>query len=283
MSTVLVTGASSGFGRLTVETLARRGHQVFAGLRAVDGRNQQSAAELKALGLPVVELDVTDQASADRAVAQVIAGAGRIDVVINNAGLIFPGPLEAFDAADLRRQMDVNVLGAMRVNQAALPHLRAQGEGLLIQMGSLASSVSLPFSGLYSASKAALKSLSDTWHHELAPFGVESVIVQPASYPTSIGNNAVQPSDPARLAPYGEAMTTYVSNLVARSTELGGDPQAVADALATLVETENGKRPRWSVVGPTAQREAVEAVNRAELEATAEVAADMGIASSMSG
>jgi NAD(P)-dependent dehydrogenase (short-subunit alcohol dehydrogenase family) len=279
---VLITGASSGFGRLAAQTLAHRGHQVFAGLRDRDGRNQQAATELEKLDLHVVELDVTDQASADRAVAEMHTRAGRIDVVINNAGLIFPGPVEAFGAEDLLHQLDVSVLGALRVNRAALPHLRAQGHGVLIQMGSMAGSVSLPFSGLYSASKAALKSLTDTWHHELAPYGVESVIIQPASYPTSIGVNARPPSDLGRLEPYGEAMNEYVTNLIARSAELGGDPQEVADALVALVEMPDGERPRWLAVGPQPQREAVDAVNQAEQEATAKVALDMGIAASMS-
>ncbi|MFG1926015.1 SDR family NAD(P)-dependent oxidoreductase [Cryptosporangium sp. NPDC048952] len=183
MRVVLITGASTGFGRLTAEALARRGHHVFAGLRDVAGRNEKAAAELREQGVSVVELDVLDQASADAAVEAVIAAAGRIDVVINNAGRMFAGPIEAFTADEIQTILDVNVLGPARVARAALPHLRRQGHGALIQNGSLAGWVSMPYTGLYAASKAAVKALVETWHHELAPFGVESVTVDAASYP----------------------------------------------------------------------------------------------------
>jgi NAD(P)-dependent dehydrogenase (short-subunit alcohol dehydrogenase family) len=281
---VLVTGASTGFGRLTAETLARRGHRVFAGLRDIAGRNRTAAGELTALaaaeriGLHVVELDVTDQSSADRAVAAVIAEAGRLDVVVNNAGGIFAGPVEAFTAEQAQRQLDVNVLGAVRVNRAALPYLREQGTGALIQIGSVAARVTVPFSGLYAASKAALAALTEAWHDELAPYGVESVALDPASYPTNIGVNATMPADPDRLAPYGTAFGGYVAALTDRAaTTVAGDPREVSDAVVALVETPNGKRPRRTVVAPAAQREAVEALNRAADAAAVAVAADMGV------
>jgi NAD(P)-dependent dehydrogenase (short-subunit alcohol dehydrogenase family) len=281
---VLVTGASSGFGRLSAEALARHGHQVFAGLRDPDGRNQHAAADLKELAerenldLHVVQLDVTDQNSSDQAVAAVIAAAGGLDVVLNNAGMIFPGPTEAFSAEDAARQLDVNVLGALRVNRAALPQLRGQGHGLLIQMGSVGSLVSLPFSGLYSASKAALGSLTEAWRHELAPFGVESVLLAPASYPTNIGTNAAFPTDAARLEPYGEAMNRYVGDLVARTGAIAGDPQEVADAVVSLVDTERGQRRHITVLGPQQQVEAAAELARVKTATTRTVATDMGIA-----
>ncbi|MFJ3407307.1 SDR family oxidoreductase [Promicromonospora sp. NPDC090134] len=284
---VLVTGASSGFGRLTVESLARRGHRVFAALRDVSGRNERAAAELAAFAtreevdLRVVELDVTDQTSADRAVAAVLDAAGRLDVVVNNAGGIFPGPVEAFSADEVHRQLDVNVLGAVRVNRAALPHLREQGHGALIQVGSLSGRVTLPYTGLYSASKAALGSLTDAWHLELAPFGVESVIVEPAPYPTSIGPNSVGPADAARLSVYGENMTRFLTDLTGRQVESPDDPQTVADALVELVELPDGARPRHTVVAPEVQRQAVEALGRTADDATRVVAADMGVAASV--
>src|SRR5262245_42382324 len=255
---VLVTGASSGFGRLTVETLAGRGHRVFAGMRDIKGGNAPAAAELAGVqGLRVVELDVTSQESADRAVAEVLAHAGRLDAVVNNAGGIFPGALEAFSAEEAARQFDLNVLGALRVNRAAVPRMRTQGNGVLIQIGSVAGRVTVPFSGLYAASKAALGSLTDAWRHELAPFGVESVIVEPASYPTNIGLNAVLPADAERMAPYAEAMGGFTDGLIKRLMDHAGEPQAVADAVVALVEAPVGKRPLRTVVAPAAQEAAV--------------------------
>jgi NAD(P)-dependent dehydrogenase (short-subunit alcohol dehydrogenase family) len=280
---VLVTGASSGFGRLTVEALARRGHQMYAALRDVGGRGAKAAAELTALAaaesldLRIVELDVTDQASADKAVETVMEASGRLDVVVNNAGGIFPGPLEAFTAEEAQRQFDVNVFGALRVARAALPQLRQQGQGILIQVGSISSRVTIPYSGLYAASKAALGSLTEAWHHELAPFGVESVIVDAAPYPTNIGANAVLPADAARFTAYGEGFGSFVGELTGRQTENPGDPTAVSDAIVALVETPAGRRPLRTVVAPAAQREAVESLNAHAAETAHIVGADMGV------
>ncbi|MBU2669686.1 SDR family oxidoreductase [Actinoplanes bogorensis] len=311
---VLVTGASSGFGRLTVEALARRGHTVFAGLRDIAGRNARAAAELTGFvagqpgfdadrpgvvvgqpgevvgrrddGLPsdggrlrVVEIDVTDQSSADRAVTEIMAAAGRIDVVVNNAGMIFPGPLEAFTAEEAQRQFDVNVLGALRVNRAALPHLRARGNGLLIQIGSVAGLVTTPFTGLYAASKAALESLTEAWRHELAPHGIESVIIDAASYPTNIGVNAAMPADLERLGVYAEAFGGFTNAIVERSASVGGDPREVADAVVKLIE--GGDRPVRTVVAPPGQYEPLQALNRTSAETAERVGTAMGVATYM--
>ncbi|GAB3243030.1 SDR family oxidoreductase [Kineosporia babensis] len=284
--TVLITGASSGFGRLTTETLARRGHRVFAGLRDLEGRNQPAAAELRALAqaeqldLQVLEIDVTDDASVAAAVLDLTETAGRLDVVINNAGRNFAGPLEAYTAAEAQQQFEVNTLGALRVNNAAIPYLRAQGHGALIQVGSLSAWLTPPFNGLYAASKAALRSLTEAWHHELAPYGIESVIIEPASYPTNIGGNAAMPADQERLALYGETLNSFVSDIVRHSTEQAdriGPASQVSDALATLVETPQGKRPLRTLVAPKAQFSAIEAVHEKATEALQVVADDMGI------
>lgn len=285
---VLVTGASSGFGRLTAEELARRGHLVFAALRGVDRRNKDAAAELRATaeqgaGLRVIELDVTDQTSADRALATIIETAGRLDAVVNNAGGIFSGPLEAFTAEEAHRQFDVNVAGPLRVARAALPHLRAQGRGVLIQIGSVAGRVTLPFTGLYAASKAALGSLTEAWRDELAPFGVESVIVEAASYPTNIGVNATIPGDGARMAGYGDRLGGFVTDLTKRTAQTGGDPRVVSDAVVALVETPDGERPLRTVVAPAAQADAVRTVNLAAAQATRAVATDMGVTAYVAG
>ncbi|WP_430782306.1 SDR family NAD(P)-dependent oxidoreductase [Actinoplanes sp. G11-F43] len=270
MSVVLVTGASTGFGRLTVEALAERGHRVFAGIRDPHGRNETAAKDLTAIGVRVIELDVTDQDSADRAIAELLTETGHLDVIVNNAGGIFVGPVEAFTAEQVQRQFDVNTLGAVRVNRAALPHLRAQGSGALIQIGSIAARVTVPFSGLYAASKAALAALTEAWHDELAPFGVESVIVDAASYPTNIGANATFGQADAYTAAFG----AYVAAI---SAQPAGDPDEVAAAVVRLVETPDGQRPRRTVIGPAAQVEAVTALNREAERAAHAVTAAMGI------
>ena len=135
---VLVTGCSTGIGRLTAQTAAKAGHRVYASMRAPDGRNRENAAELETVGtkagyeLRCIELDVTDDESIERAVAKVIGEAGRIDALVNNAGHMAIGIAEGFTPEQVRHQMDVNFLGAFSVSRAVLPEMRRQKEGLLI-------------------------------------------------------------------------------------------------------------------------------------------------------
>jgi NAD(P)-dependent dehydrogenase (short-subunit alcohol dehydrogenase family) len=280
----LVTGTSSGFGRLAAASLARRGHRVFAGVRDIAGRNEKAAAELASLheNLTVVELDVTDQDSAGRAVAEVIAAAGRLDVVVNNAGATYAGPLEAWTAEEARRQFDLNAFGALRVNRAALPHLREQGRGLLIQIGSTGGRVTTPFVGLYSASKAALASLTEAWRYELAPAGIESVLVEPAPYPTNLGANGTMPADAARMAPYQEMLGRFMADVTAHQSEHVPDPQEVADLVVALVEAPAGTRAHRTVAAPPAQAEVLNAAAEAAARAARTVIEDMGMGAVLS-
>ena len=139
---VLITGSSSGFGRMIAETLARHGHTVFATMRDSEGRNAAKAAEIQALAereslaLYVLELDVTDDASVDRAVQVVVQRAGRLDVAINNAGYVLAGLVEAATTEQAQNIMDTNFLGSVRVNRAVLPHMRHQRSGLLLHVSS---------------------------------------------------------------------------------------------------------------------------------------------------
>src|SRR5258708_13535756 len=155
VQTILVTGSNSGFGRLMVETLARRGYIVFAGMRAIAGRNAPAADERRALAereqlaLRSVELDITDDASVEQAIRSVIDATGRLDVVVNNAGVAYGGPIEAFTTEQVRQQFDTNVFGMLRANRAALPTMRKQGTGLLLQIGSISGLLALPFLVLY--------------------------------------------------------------------------------------------------------------------------------------
>src|SRR5712675_2072752 len=165
--TILVTGSTSGFGRLTVETLARQGYRVFAGMRAVAGKNAPAAEELRALAereqlaLHIIEIDITDDASVEQAIASLVGITGRLDVVVNNAGVSYSGPLEAFALEQVQQQFNTNVFGVLRVNRAALPHMRRQGSGLLLQIGSIVGRLALPFQGLYGASKFADKATTE--------------------------------------------------------------------------------------------------------------------------
>jgi NAD(P)-dependent dehydrogenase (short-subunit alcohol dehydrogenase family) len=273
--TILVTGSTSGFGRLTVETLARQGYRVFAGMRAVAGKNAPVAEELRALAqrerlaLHLVEIDVTDDASVEQAIAVIIETTGRLDVVVNNAGVSYSGPLEAFTLEQVRQQFETNVFSVLRVNRAALPQMRKQGSGLLLQIGSLAGRLALPFQGLYGATKFALEGLTESYRYELAPFGIDAAIIEPGTYPTTISANRQVAVDAERFALYQAAMDAFTTPFFAENrSATPPDPQEVADAVARVIAQPAGERPLRTVVAPVAQRQAPQAINDAVTQAT---------------
>jgi NAD(P)-dependent dehydrogenase (short-subunit alcohol dehydrogenase family) len=272
--TILVTGSTSGFGRLTVETLARQGYRVFAGMRAAAGKNAPVAEELRALAqrerlaLHLVEIDVTDDASVEQAIAVIIETTGRLDVVVNNAGVSYSGPLEAFTLEQVRQQFETNVFSVLRVNRAALPQMRKQGSGLLLQIGSIAGRLALPFQGLYGATKFALEGLTESYRYELAPFGIDAAIIEPGTYPTTISANRQVAADTERAALYQAAMDAFTTPFFAENrSATPPDPQEVADAVARVIAQPAGERPLRTVVATVAQRQAPQALNDAATQA----------------
>src|SRR5881227_783134 len=231
--TILVTGSTSGFGRLTVETLARQGYRVFAGMRAAAGKNAPAAEELRALAqreqlaLHIVEIDVTDNASVERAIAVIIETTGRLDAVVNNAGVSYSGPLEAFTLEQVRQQFETNVFSVLRVNRAVLPQMREQGSGLLLQIGSIAGRLALPFLGLYGATKFALEGLTESYR-ELAPFGIDAAILEPGTFPTTISANRQVAADAERFALYQAGIDAFTVPFYAENrSETPPNPQEV--------------------------------------------------------
>jgi NAD(P)-dependent dehydrogenase (short-subunit alcohol dehydrogenase family) len=273
--TILVTGSTSGFGRLMVETLARQGYTVFAGMRAVAGKNAPAAEELRALAqreqlaLQIVEIDITDDASVEQAIESLIGITGRLDVVVNNAGIAYNGPLEAFTLEQVRQQFETNVFGVLRVNRASLPHMRRQGSGLLLQIGSIAGRLALPFLGLYGATKFALEGLTESYRSELAPFGIDAAIIEPGTYPTPIAAKHQDAADTERTALYQAAIGGFTTPFYAENrSATPPDPQEVADAVARVIAQPAGERPLRTVVAPVAQRQAPQAINDAVTQAT---------------
>ena len=269
---VVVTGASSGFGKLTVLELARQGHTVVATMRDIDGRNSTVRDELiktaKADGNPlqVLEMDVASDASVAAAIASVIAQHGRIDVLVNNAGLMPIGVTEAYTTADVERLFAVNVFGAVRTDRAVLPHMRAAGSGLLVQVTSLMGRFTIPFFGVYAASKFALEALAETYRYELSSFGIDSVIVEPGPFPSNLIASSPQPSDSAVLAAYGEVAA--IPGQIKAHADQQFDPanpprpQLVADAIAKLVAATE-RRPLRTVVMPEGLDYGVQHINDA--------------------
>jgi NAD(P)-dependent dehydrogenase (short-subunit alcohol dehydrogenase family) len=269
---VVVTGASSGFGKLTVLELARQGHTVVATMRDVDGRNSAVRDELidtaRADGNPlqVLEMDVADDASVQAAIDSVIAQHGRIDVLVNNAGLMPIGVTEAYTVADVERLFAVNVFGAVRTDRAVLPHMRAAGSGLLVQVTSLMGRFTIPFFGVYAASKFALEALAETYRYELSSFGIDSVIVEPGPFPSNLIASSPQPSDTAVLESYG-VVAAIPGQIKAHSDQQFDPvnpprPQLVADAIAKLVGATE-RRPLRTVVMPDGLDFGVQQINDA--------------------
>lgn len=284
---VLVTGTSRGFGFLVAQTLARAGHRVFAGMRDPSGRNSDEAGRLRASvaeargSLEVVELDVSSDASVDHAVRHVAEVASGLDVLVNNAGLAGAGVLESFTTEQVRALFEVNVFGVHRVTRAALPLMRAQGSGCLIHVSSTMSRYTSPFFAPYAASKAALEVLADTLRYELAPLGIESVLVQPGTFPTGMLGRLQAPADPERAAGYGEQLHLMAAIGAGLSAAMSAadapDPQLVADAIARLVAMPAGTRPARTIVDEQV-RSVVEQANRAMAEAQATIFGQMGLA-----
>ena len=256
---VLITGASSGFGRGAAEAFARRGYRVFATMRDVGGRNagqRQDLDKLAAAGglsLEVLELDVTDDASVQRAVNLALERAGRLDIVINNAGISGLGVTEAFTPQLFDRFFQVNANGPVRVNRAVLPAMRRQRSGLLMHVTSAAGRLTIPGLAAYCASKYALEAIADAYRYELRPFGIDCVVVEPGVYRTPIFDRIIGADDAERLADYG-ASAGYAERVAAAFQAVISAPDVndgteVVEALVALAEMPAGQRPFRTPVG----------------------------------
>jgi NAD(P)-dependent dehydrogenase (short-subunit alcohol dehydrogenase family) len=249
---VLITGASTGFGRITAELLARRGYRVFATMRETAGRNAGAREDLQSLGSDVLELDVTDDLSVARAVSEALSRAGQIDVVINNAGFGNLGVTEAYTVDQFKQLFETNVFGVVRVNRAVLPSMRKRGSGLLIHVSSIAGRATLPYMALYCSSKFALESIADAYRSELAPFGIDSVVVEPGAFKTPIFEKPFFAAERTVEQEYGER--DYSRRIHETFQAVLSDPatppaSAVAEVFLRLIETAAGQRPFRTHVG----------------------------------
>jgi NADP-dependent 3-hydroxy acid dehydrogenase YdfG len=250
---ILITGATTGFGRDTAETLALSGHTVFASMRDPKVKNKAHADALQGKGIEVVELDVTDTQSVEQAITNVVLQAGRIDVLINNAGVASAGVTEAFTDEQASALFDVNVIGLHRVTRAVLPTFRQQKDGLIINIGSILGRVTFPFFGIYGASKFAVEALTDSLRYEVSQLGIDVALVQPSAYPTQMYGSASQPADTARVTEYGEVgeIPAAMFGQFMAMFESADAPNLhdIADAISDLIDAPKGTRPARTVVG----------------------------------
>lgn len=261
---ILVTGASSGFGLLSAQSLARAGHTVYASMRETSGRNAPQVAAVNSwakehgVELRTVELDVSDDASVMSGVETVVAQTGRIDVIVHNAGHMVFGPAEAFTPEQYAQLYDINVLSTQRVNRAALPHLREQGRGLLVWVSSSsARGGTPPFLAPYFAAKAAMDSLAVSYAAEVARWGIETSIVVPGAFTKGTNHfaHAGSPADTVVAAAYESGPYAGVADQalkgLAALEPADADAGAVAVAIADLVNLPFGRRPYRVFIDPS--------------------------------
>lgn len=258
---VLVTGAGSGIGRAVAEVLARAGHCVYAGMRLAVDHGEPRADELRRFAerekaeLRIVAMDVLSEASCRAAVDQVLSEQGRIDVVVNNAGMLMIGITEAFAPEQLAQIFETNAISWLRVNRAALPAMRRQGRGVLVYISSTTARIFEPFLGPYVASKVAGEALAEVMGFEVSRFGIESVIVEPGAFTSGTEHftHAHSPSGTAIVAQYGnlpKVIDLLGQRLEAIDAANGGalDVSAVGDAVRRVLDLRHGERPARIVV-----------------------------------
>lgn len=262
---ILITGASGGFGMLTVKKLLENGHQVVAGMRDVNGRNDTNSDKLRQLGAIIVELDVTNDNSVINGVNEAISKLGGLDVLFNNAGIGSVGMLEHFTTADFQKLYEVNVFGVQRMNRAVAPFFRKQQRGLIVYTSSLLGRITLPFYGLYQSSKWALEALAENYRSELSGFGIENCIVEPGGFPTAFAENLLKPSDLSQDVSYGDFMQApkkmgeNFHNVLMNNPQQ--NPQCVADTFANLVDLPYGEKPFRTTVDYLGMGDNVEKYN----------------------
>lgn len=260
MKTVLITGSSNGFGYLSALTLARKGHKVWATMRDANGKNKskkeafESIALKEKISITVAELDVTSDKSTNDLVDKInnVEPKG-LDVLINNAGIMYVGITEAYSLKQAQEQFDTNFFGVIRSSKAFLPLLKKSTDGLIINISSLAGRLVFPYFGIYCASKFALEAYSESLKYELKPFGVDVSIIEPGPYPSGLLFSGPKEDDLTALESYGEMADVPKAMLqnfeqFYKSDE-APNPQEIPDAILNLIESQKGNRPIRHAVG----------------------------------
>lgn len=229
---ILVTGASSGLGLATANALAAAGHTVYGTSRDVK--------KIKDVSFNPIQMDVTDGASVNAAVNEIIGKEGQIDVLVNNAGNGITGPLYAMPVEYAKKQFDVNFFGVVRVSSAILPRMIEKGKGMVINIGSLAGLFGLPYQGLYSASKFAIEGYSESLRMELRNTGVKVVVVNPGDFKTDFTGNREKITFPLSNDSLKKEFETAVASME-KDESKGADPAKLGAEIVKIVGKSNPK------------------------------------------
>jgi len=244
--TVLITGATDGLGKAAALLLAERGYRVFASGRSPEKRAQLDArARQQKLLLETLEMDVCDDGSVQSAVASVYQKAGAIDVLINNAGFVQVGAVEDLSMEDWRRQFETNFFGVIGVTQAVLPRMRERRKGRILMMSSISGFVTPPTQGAYSASKHAIEALSNALRHELYPFGIHTILIQPGYIMTNIQSTAIALAQPHqekfKSGPYARIYASYLDSATTTRAQSKTTPEDCARIMLKAIEASHPK------------------------------------------
>ncbi|MEO9511467.1 MAG: SDR family oxidoreductase [Flavobacteriaceae bacterium] len=259
MKKVLITGSSNGFGYLTSLTLARKGYKVWATMRDTTGKNRAKKKELESiakrenLAITIADLDVTSETSTQALKLRLLEEEGGLDVLVNNAGVMYVGITEAYSLDQVQEQFDTNFFGVIRTSKVFLPLLKKSDDGLIINISSLAGRLVFPYFGVYCASKFALEAYSESLQYELRPFGVDVSIIEPGPFPTGLLHSGPKEADTSVLENYGEMSKTPSAMLHSFgdffNSEDAPDPQEIPDAVLRIIQKQKGTRGIRHVVG----------------------------------
>jgi NAD(P)-dependent dehydrogenase (short-subunit alcohol dehydrogenase family) len=285
---IVVTGASSGFGLMAAQALAKAGHTVYASMREITSRNAPQATAVKkysaehGVDLRPIELDVSSEPSVEAAIGKIIAENERLDVVVHNAGHMVFGPAEAFTPEQLAELYDINVLSTQRVNRAALPHLRKQRKGLVVWVSSSSTRGGTPpYLSPYFAAKAGMDAMAISYAGELARWGIETSIIVPGAFTKGTNHfaHAGSPADKARAKEYSEGPNANIPDValkgLAALEPADADPSTVADAIVKVVDMPFGKRPFRVHIDPS--QDGAEIVNGVADRVRAELLRRIGL------
>lgn len=233
---VLVTGASSGMGKATARLLVQSGYRLYCAARRLDKMD-----DLRSLGAVPIALDVTDDSSLRACIQTITEQEGRLDILVNSAGFGSHGAIEEVPIEDARYQLEVNVFGAMRLVQLALPLMRAQGFGKIVNLSSVGGKLAGPLGGWYHASKFALEGLSDSLRLEVKDFGIDVILIEPGAIASEWGAianaNLLKTSGHGPYRPMAEKFSAVIRDSEAKAT----DPQAIAELIKKAVQSRRPK------------------------------------------
>ncbi len=238
MSTIVITGCSSGIGLATAKAFLLNGDHVVATCRSVDSPALNDLRQAYPGNLQCMEMDVTNSVSIRKVVVAISAGHEAIDVLVNNAGMAIPGPIEALAEQDCRQAMDTNFWGALRMSRAVLPYMRARRSGVIVMLSSLSALIGLPCDGMYAASKAALEIAAESLRAEVQPFGIKVCVVQPGNFKSRLAEKAVERAHDASDSVYGPLLKRHIDS-IRSGVPNADDPQLIAATIVAIAHTKN--------------------------------------------